>query len=66
MDHWEHGYPLDTFQRWKEFRQGNEMARFPGFSCQFLKEDDAHEKEEMTEPKEAIPFRASTTVQDEA
>lgn len=57
----EQGYPLDTYQRWKQFRQGNEMARLPGFSCQLFEEDDAHEKEGVVEREEVSQlFRAST------
>lgn len=65
---WNQARPLDVVEQWKIARQDSSFPVFPGFSCQFLKEDDADEKEEVRregeppseQPWQPTMFRATT------
>lgn len=57
------GRPLDVLEQWKLTMQGNTMIRSPGFSCQFLKEDDAEEKDTEGDGKSFL-FRVSSDKSD--
>lgn len=62
--------PLDVVEQWKMARLQSSFPVFPGFSCQFLKEDDEHERlhngessenaPQSAQPEQPTLFRAST------